>query len=385
MPERIVRWHLLALAHFGKGNVGQGKAAVEQVNAGITEIRQQRAASLEKAEIEARKKDPNAENINKALSAALPTFTTQLTNALNLQEELAVHQALAEGNLESARDLRRKLKGQPEPRLIRLDILLGNTDDAVKAAETYAKKNTKQVHATAQWIEALRAANKVDEATKLFDELRDTATYADADLAILKRLNETADWRHAPQIPADLGSRPALDSLGPLLWHASPAPAWSVTDAEGKTVRSEDYAGKPYVAIFFLGKGCPHCIRQLQAFEPQAAAYAKAGLPILTFSTDIPLGVAETVKLGKEGAVLPFPIFSDATHGAFHAFNAFDDFESKPLHGTFLVDSAGLIRWQHISYEPFMRAEFLLEEAQRLLKFPHASPKVAATAEPAHE
>ena len=43
------------------------------------------------------------------------------------------------------------------------------------------------------------------------------------------------------------------------------------------------------------------------------------------------------------------------------------DFEDQPLHGTFLIDKAGKIRWQDISYQPFTEPEFLLKEAKRLL------------------
>ena len=52
----------------------------------------------------------------------------------------------------------------------------------------------------------------------------------------------------------------------------------------------------------------------------------------------------------------------------FHKYKVFDDFENIPLHGTFLIDGAGKIRWQDISYEPFMDPDFMLEEAQRLLQ-----------------
>ena len=40
------------------------------------------------------------------------------------------------------------------------------------------------------------------------------------------------------------------------------------------------------------------------------------------------------------------------------------------VHGTFLVDGDGLVRWQDISYEPFTEPRFLLGEAKRLLKLP---------------
>jgi hypothetical protein len=45
------------------------------------------------------------------------------------------------------------------------------------------------------------------------------------------------------------------------------------------------------------------------------------------------------------------------------------------LHGTFLIDAKGRVRWQDISYEPFTKIDWLLKESRRLL----ALPVVAAT------
>jgi hypothetical protein len=49
------------------------------------------------------------------------------------------------------------------------------------------------------------------------------------------------------------------------------------------------------------------------------------------------------------------------------------------LHGTFLIDEEGLVRWQDISYEPFMDTKFLLEEAKRLLASKHQGSASNAT------
>ena len=38
-----------------------------------------------------------------------------------------------------------------------------------------------------------------------------------------------------------------------------------------------------------------------------------------------------------------------------------------PLHGTFLIDGEGLVRWQDISFEPITDTKFLLAESKRLL------------------
>ena len=54
----------------------------------------------------------------------------------------------------------------------------------------------------------------------------------------------------------------------------------------------------------------------------------------------------------------------------FRSYRVYDDFEERPLHGTFVIDGKGLVRWQDISYEPFTDAKFVLEETQRLLSLP---------------
>jgi hypothetical protein len=47
---------------------------------------------------------------------------------------------------------------------------------------------------------------------------------------------------------------------------------------------------------------------------------------------------------------------------------AFDDFERMPLHGTYLIDGKGRLRWQDIRYLPFAEPKWLLRECSRLLE-----------------
>ena len=44
----------------------------------------------------------------------------------------------------------------------------------------------------------------------------------------------------------------------------------------------------------------------------------------------------------------------------------YDDFEKVTLHGTFLIDREGMVRWQDTSFEPFMEPKFVLKEYLRL-------------------
>ena len=108
--------------------------------------------------------------------------------------------------------------------------------------------------------------------------------------------------------------------------------------------------------------------------------FKAAGIDIVAVSTDSVPNLKKSVNRYCEGpedqepdptkprpTSFPFPLVADPDFTVFKKFGVFDDFENLPLHGTFLIDSAGLIRWMDVSYEPFMEAEFLLKECKRLL------------------
>ena len=73
---------------------------------------------------------------------------------------------------------------------------------------------------------------------------------------------------------------------------------------------------------------------------------------------------------------------SDAGLDAFKASGAYDDFEKIPLHGAFLIDARGDVRWQDVSAEPFTETAFLLGEAKRLLAQPAWRDEARASAAP---
>ena len=134
-----------------------------------------------------------------------------------------------------------------------------------------------------------------------------------------------------------------------------------------------DFEGRPVLVIFYLGQLCTHCMEQLNNFAPVTENFAEAGIPIVAISTDSVEGLAETFQFAgddtKRDNPFPFPLLADANLDTFKAYRAFDDFEQQPLHGTFLIDGKGRIRWQDISYEPFNYPDWLLEECVRLLSF----------------
>ena len=131
-----------------------------------------------------------------------------------------------------------------------------------------------------------------------------------------------------------------------------------------------EFKGKPTILLFYLGSGCSHCIEQLNTFGPMTKEFADAGINLVTVGTERAEDLHKTFALAKEEDGFTFPILADETLATFKAYRAFDDFETMPLHGTFLIDADGLVRWQDISFQPFTQAAWLLTESKRLLALP---------------
>jgi peroxiredoxin len=95
--------------------------------------------------------------------------------------------------------------------------------------------------------------------------------------------------------------------------------------------------------------------------------FKAAGVELVAIGSDSHESLCESLD-NYQGEPFPFPLLSDPQLRTFQAYRCYDDFESLPLHGTFLIDGEGRVRWQDISFEPFKDAEFLLKEAERLLQ-----------------
>ncbi len=221
-----------------------------------------------------------------------------------------------------------------------------------------------------------------------FKKLQEISGSIDMEAPLFQRLTPiaqdlglSADWCVRQATPADVGWRPRLESLGPFRWQPSPAPKWTLRDTNGRRVSLEDYtkAGKPVLLVFYLGSGCAQCMEQLNLFAPAAKEFKDAGISILAVGTESKSGLKLTGANSKEHGGFPFPLLSDYDMRVFKAYRAYDDFEKMPLHGTFLIDGKGKVRWQDISYQPFKETTFLLEEAKRLLKQDTIAPATALT------
>ena len=191
------------------------------------------------------------------------------------------------------------------------------------------------------------------------------------------------------------GARPALASIGPRYWSPVANPGFRLRSAadgaaqgasgehpflalrpdgvrqSGGASRSEKQGrGRATLVVFYLGFGCLHCVEQLHMLRPLHGEFAELGVDIVAIGSDTAGNIRRANLDLPVAERMPFPMLADPKLEAFRAWRCHDDFEDMALHGTFLVDGAGRIRWQDISYEPFTEVEWLLTETRRLLSLP---------------
>jgi peroxiredoxin len=262
----------------------------------------------------------------------------------------------------------------PKDRLARHWLKL---DDQTKAFDL-TKNFTQDLAGLAAKTEVLHACGKVEDAKKSFEETRKLAFAMDRDLPVAKRLDTlaktfaiTGDWPAPTPKRTDSGTRPSIESLGPVHWHPPAAPVFEALTLDNQPVKSTDFTSKkPTLFMFYLGHDCGHCVEQIQAFSKAAADFDKAGIQLVAVTIE-PTPVAKNIRAKlnlKPDAPLPFPILSDSSKAAFKAVRAHDDFENELLHATLLIDTTGKQRWQDVSWQPFTDAKFILAEAKRLLE-----------------
>ena len=320
-------------------------------------------------------------NAPASLSSGAFQLATGNTNAISAAvAELRCLLALKDGTVADAKEQLAKLKDVPRDRLARMHFAVGDKGRAEDFAKEAMNTGERLVQPLASYVDFAYQNRHFADAFAAFFKLRELAAEADLTAPVFRRLAPVvkeleldADWRPPLSRTLDFGLRPRLESLGPFRWQPSAAPDWTLSDGDGKPVSLRDYRGKPVVLVFYLGAGCAHCIEQLVAFAPMVEEFKTAGIALVAVSTDSVAGLHETGAKAKYNGGFPIPLVSDHTLATFKAYRAHDDFEAKPLHGTFLIDGDGLIRWQDISYQPFMETKFLLTEAKRLLGLPKSN------------
>lgn len=108
-------------------------------------------------------------------------------------------------------------------------------------------------------------------------------------------------------------------------------------DSRRRTRRLTEFLGKPTILLFNRGSGCPHCRDQMKDF---AEAFDGEDLHLVGISSE----------LEPANNKSPITLLSDPDHQVFRSFGAFRD---GPLHGVFVLDERGAVRWHTTGDLPF--------------------------------
>jgi len=367
----------LGIAKFEKGHHTGGTKHLEAISKRLAQKTKEKDDAGAKAEKKATESKKNEKAITDAKTASEKPFKSGIEALENIQRELTVYAALTaeKPDKKLAKEHLAKLKNVAKHRHATLWQRAGDNAQATKLAGEAVSSAKNEVLPLIAQAKILHDAGEAAKAKAAFERLRTVAYHADVDLPLLssfaplaKELKIELPWQKPPAVPTDLGERPPLDSLGPFRWSPPAAPGFRLTNADHVNSSLDSLTKRPVLLIFFLGRGCSHCMEQLNAFAPVHQKYAAAGIDIVAISTDSVAGLNETFQDTDSGKnPFPFPLYSDEMLHTFKEYRAFDDFEKKPLHGTFLIDTSQHIRWQNISFEPFMHPNWMLEESVRLL------------------
>ena len=382
--EQVKRLKHLGEAHYRRGDIAGGDAQLADLQQRWADVQAANTHYLAEAEAKARKENKSEEDVTKAVNSAKGKHGQKLTMLQKAVDELVGWQAVAAGDWKRGLESMRKAGSVEQEDLARVQFRAGEQDQAIEAVRNHVKNRKNEVLPLATLVELLWQAGKKDEAKQTLDELRSLSGSVDPTAPFYARIAPIAqecgysnDWKVAAAPKSDTGIRPPLDSLGPFRWQPSPAVSWALKDADGVDRSLADYRGKPVVLLFYLGYGCLHCAEQVQAFGKAAKDFEAAGITLLAISSDDAAGLKQSIENYKDGPI-PLTLLSDNSLGTFKAYRCYDDFEGQPLHGTFFLDGQGLVRWQDISYQPFMDTKFLMGEAKRLLSQSAAAQPMTA-------
>ncbi len=406
-PLMQAEWHRYrGLAQFYKGEVDSGKTEIAALKDLLTTYQDKRKAAGEAAKVkkeeelakkrggdddkelsdDEKKKEKDA--LKKAEDRARRPYDRVVNACESYVGHLEAHLAVLTERPRVAREKLDKAKGLLAIDKYRLHMELANWEKAEEILKREVDGKRNPVVMRSNFVRVLQKLGRKDEVKTQMETLRKLAHSADLDSPpmvalqdIAKELKYPEDWRLPLEEADDLIERPELDSLGPFRWSPSPAPDWQFAKSDGTMLGSEGFSGKPVLLIYFLGRGCIHCMDQLNAFAPMMERYREAGIEIVAVSTDSVDGLKQTFQAGEGQNPFPFPLVSDEQQEGFKSFRAYDEFEDMALHGTFLIDGEGKVRWQDVSFEPFMHAEWLLGESKRLLEMDAVTETLTAAAE----
>jgi peroxiredoxin Q/BCP len=136
-----------------------------------------------------------------------------------------------------------------------------------------------------------------------------------------------------------------------MLEPGAPAPPFELEDADGKTWRLSDLAGKKVVLFFYPADDTPGCTKEACDFRDTQSSWSGAGYVVLGVS---PQGAASHSKFSSKYG-LNFPLLVDSDLDLAKRYGALrekpEEWEGQKLHvkrSTFVIDENGKI--EHALY-----------------------------------
>jgi len=293
--------------------------------------------------------------------------------------ELEGYSLLARGEIGPAFEQFAKATAMRPEALARAHLAARNYGFAESTGRQAVPRNPNQVPPLAALVEILHAAGKDKDAREAYRSLEGIARWADRDLPVFRRLEPIVarwkaegTWTTSAAQSVNTGgtdetaiNRIDLGTLGPLVWAPCSAEPFSKPDVTGTPWSLAGHKGRNVLVLFFLGGKCAHCMQQLQLFGKEYGNLGKLSIDVVAISTD-DSDACKALRNNKDGIAFPMPILADPKHELFKLYRSYDDFEGQPLHGTFLIDAEGNVRFQRISADPFLEVEFIKAEAERV-------------------
>ncbi len=373
--QQVERFLRMGRAQFELGARDPLVGARDGLRTIIAEIEMEKDKKTAEAEAKAAADGKDEKDTKKLVAEATRSANDQLKKYREAEAELATSLELLDG--EPFDDDRVGKIKRDKSALARLHLRYGQAEKAKTLATEAADGAKNQVVPLAVQVHVLEATGDREAATSAFERLRKISAQFDREVPAFQRLagvaertGAPADWRSLePWRDADFGDKPeTLEQLGPLVYQAPDAPDFDLVGEDGNHVSLRDFTGRPVLLLLYIGHTCSHCVEQLNAFMPYHAEFEHAGIEIIAASPEPPEEVFLAHALcTDETPRFPFSLYSDPDRAAFKAYGAYDDFESIEMHGAFLIGPDGKLRWMDVGSEPFMDADFLLRESQRLL------------------
>lgn len=139
------------------------------------------------------------------------------------------------------------------------------------------------------------------------------------------------------------------------LEEGSKAPAFTLKDQHGKSVKLSDFKGHPVVVYFYPKDDTPGCTKEACAFRDQQTDLQQLGAVVLGISPD------DSASHGKFANKydLNFPLLADVEHQVAEKFGAWRE---KNMYGkvslgiqrsTFLIDATGKVAkvWKRVQVD----------------------------------